>query len=69
MGPKFLFIMGIVLAHGALGAVWVRSEEPALPKTLATCVNAPLPMPYFQPQRELLAMRVASLNHEDLAQP
>ncbi len=69
MGPKFLFVMGIVLAHGALGAVWMRSEEPAPRNTLATCVNAPLPMPFFQPKREMLAMRVASLNHEDLAQP
>ena len=49
--------------------MWISSEEPQQRNTLATCVNAPLPMPYFQPQRELLAMRVASLNHEDLAQP
>ena len=69
MAPKFLFVMGIVLAHGALGAVWVRQEGSEPRTTLATCVNTPLPLPYFQPQRELLAMRVGSLNHEDLAQP
>ena len=69
MSPKLLFLMGIVLAHGALGAVWLRNEETAQRNTLTTCVNAPLPMPYFQSQRELLAMRVTSLNHADLAQP
>ena len=69
MGPKFLFVMGIVLAHGVLGAAWMRQEGRQERNTLATCVNAPLPMPNFQPQRELLAMRVASLNHEELAQP
>jgi hypothetical protein len=69
MGPKFLFVMGIVLAHGVLGVILIRGEEPQQRNTLATCVNAPLPMPDFQPRRELLAMQVASLNHEDLAQP
>jgi hypothetical protein len=64
-----LFFMGIVLAHGALGAVWVLKEGPEERNTLATCVNAPLPSPNFQPPRELLAMRVTALNHEDLAQP
>jgi hypothetical protein len=69
MGHKLLFVMGIVVAHGVLGAVWVRQEGAKERNTLATCVNAPLPMPNFQPQRELLAMRVGSVNHEDLAQP
>ena len=69
MGPKLLFVMGIVLAHGALAAVWVRQDAPPPARaTLGTCVNAPMPMPYFQPPRELLAHVVDGQN-EDLAQP
>jgi len=68
MGPKLLFVMGIVLAHGALAAVWVRQDAPQARATLATCINTPVPMPYFQPQRELLAHVVVAHN-EDSAQP
>jgi hypothetical protein len=67
MGPKLLFLMGIVLAHGALAAVWFRQDAPQARATLATCVNAPMPMPYFQPQRELLAK--IDLQNQDPAHP
>ena len=68
MGPKLLFVLGIVLAHGALAAVWVRQDAPPARATVATCINAPVPLPYFQPQRELLA-HVVDGHNEDLAQP
>ena len=69
MGPKLLFVFGIVLAHGALAAVWVRRDAPPPGRaTLGTCINAPMPMPYFQPQRELLA-HVVDGHNEDPAQP
>ena len=55
MGPKLLFVMGIVVAHGALGAAWVRQEAPQPRPAMATCVNVPNPLPFIQPQRELLA--------------
>jgi hypothetical protein len=67
MGPKLLFVLGIVLAHGALAAVWVRQDAPQARPTLATCINAPVPMPYFQRQRELLAQ--VDLQNEDPLHP
>jgi len=68
MGPKLLFVMGIVLAHGVVGAIWVRQEAPHSRSAVSTCVNTPLPMPYFQPQRELLA-HVVPIRSEEQAQP
>jgi hypothetical protein len=65
MGRKLLFVLGIALAHGALAAAWVQNEAPQSRETVASCVNAPVPMPDFQPRRELLAHVV----YEDLAQP
>jgi hypothetical protein len=68
MGPKFLFVMGILLAHGAVGAVWMKQSAPHARTPVSSCVNSPLPMPYFQPQRELLA-HVVSNEPEAQAQP
>jgi len=59
MGPKLLFVVGIVVAHGALGAVWIGQEPPDLRPALTSCVNTQAPLPYFEQQRgELLAMRI-----------
>lgn len=68
MGPKLLFVFGIIAAHGALGAVWVEQEAPRFRVSGATCVNVPGPLPYFQPPREILAMLVP-IASEDLQQP
>ena len=68
MGPKLLFVMGIVLAHGVVGAVWLKQEVPRARAPVSSCVNSPLPMPYFQPPRELLA-HVVSIHAEEQAQP
>jgi hypothetical protein len=70
MGPKLLFVVGIVLAHGALGAVWVGQEPPQPRTAIAACVNSSAPLPYFDQQRgELLAMRVEPVNREDQPLP
>jgi hypothetical protein len=55
MGPKLLFIVGIIVAHGALAAGWVRQERPSQRPSAATCVRAPEGLPYIAPRRELLA--------------
>ena len=57
MGPKLLFIVGIVLAHGALAAGWVRQEAPKQRASIATCIRTPEATPHFTTPRELLAMR------------
>ncbi len=70
MGPKLLFVVGIVLAHGALGAVWVGQEPPQPRVPIATCVNSAAPLPYFDQQRgELLAMRVEPVTREEQPLP
>jgi len=59
MGPKLLFVVGIVLAHGALAAGWVAHEPPKQRVAVATCVrtpNGPSALPHYSPPRELLAL-------------
>ena len=68
MGPKLLFVLGIVLAHGVVAAAWLKQEAPQSRNPTSSCVNAPLPMPYFQPQRELLA-HVVTIRAEEQVQP
>jgi hypothetical protein len=55
MGPKLLFILGIVVAHGAVAASLVRQEAPKQRESVAACVRAPQALPHFSPKRELLA--------------
>jgi len=55
MGPKLLFILGIVVAHGALAAGWLHQEAPKQRNTIATCIQVPDELPYFDPPKELLA--------------
>jgi hypothetical protein len=67
MGSKLLFIVGIVAAHSALAAAWVR-QEPLHERIALTsrCVNAPdTALPDFTPRSELYAaafMRAESIN-------
>ena len=65
MGPKLLFVFGIVAVHGAVGAVWMRQETPLQRLPVTTCVQSPAEQPYFQPKMELLAMWVAPATNED----
>jgi len=70
MGPKILFVIGILAAHGALGAVWIHQELPETRPPVASCVNTAAPLPYFNQQRgELLAMRVEAIESEESPLP
>ena len=58
MGPKLLFIVGIIVAHGALAAGWIANEPPKQRVSIGTCVrspDAPSALPHYSPPRELLA--------------
>jgi hypothetical protein len=55
MGPKLLFVLGIIAAHGALAAGWVAQEPPKQRIAAATCVRSPSVLPHYSPPRELLA--------------
>ena len=62
MGPKLLFVVGIVLAHGALAAGWVAQEAPRHRAAIvSTCTRPPSPPLHIAPQRELLAYAVTSV--------
>jgi hypothetical protein len=56
MGPKLLFLLGIVAVHAALGAAWLEKEAPKERASLVSCGSALGPEPDFTPRRELLAM-------------
>ena len=58
MGPKLLFVVGIILAHGALAAGWMATEPPKQRVSIGTCArtpSAPSALPHYSPPRELLA--------------
>jgi len=61
MGPKLLFVLGIVAAHGALGAAWLGQESHPPRSAVANCVNTSAPLPYFERPRELVATRTTPL--------
>ena len=69
MGPKLLFFIGIVLAHGAFAAVLLRQDPPRASTTATTCVKTPEPTPYFEQKREMLAMVVFARPSEDPLSP
>ncbi len=69
MGPKLLFLLGIVAAHGALGAALLHEVTPQPRTAIGTCVNSPVPLPYFHPQPELLAMLAVPIVDEEVMQP
>ena len=58
MGPKMLFLLGIVVTHGAFAAVLMRRDPPRPTAHATTCVNTPEPTPHFEQRREMLAMVV-----------
>ena len=69
MGPKLLFIVGIIVAHGALAAGWARQEAPKQRVSIATCVQTPDDLPYFEPPRELLARAEIPVAELEVSQP
>jgi len=69
MGPKLLFVLGIVVAHGALAAGWVHQDGPKPRAAITTCVQAPDELPNFTPPRELLAMAEIPIADLGVLQP
>ena len=69
MGPKLLFVMGILLAHGARGAAWLKDASPQPRQAVAACVNTPGAMPDLSPRREILAMLVLPVSFEEPVRP
>jgi hypothetical protein len=69
MRAKLLFIMGIILTHGALGAVWLRDAAPQVRPVATSCINSPVPLPYFEPRREILALYLVPAHSEETPQP
>ena len=69
MSHKLLFILGIVVAHGALAAGWVHQAAPTPRNSITTCVNAPSSTPNFEPPRELLAMADIPIAELKVQQP
>jgi hypothetical protein len=59
MGHKLLFVMGIVVAHGAI-AVALASEHRSTRRSgvVSTCVRAPERPLHIAPPREVLAYAV-----------
>jgi hypothetical protein len=56
MGRKLLFVMGIILAHGALAAGWVATDAPRLREAVVTsCTRLQSEPFHVSPKRELLA--------------
>ena len=69
MRTKLLFIIGIVLTHGALGAVWIHDATPHAQPMTTSCVNSPTTLRYVEPQREILAMYLVPAHSEEISQP
>ena len=60
MKSKLLFILGIVIAHGAVGAGLAHDLSSPQRQAALTCVNTPTADPYFAPPRELFAATVVT---------
>jgi hypothetical protein len=69
MGPKLLFVVGIIVAHGALAAGWVHHEAPMQRAIVASCIRIPGTLPNLAPARELYAMTVIPLVDHEVRQP
>jgi hypothetical protein len=70
MGPKLLFVFGIVLAHGALAAGWMAQEGPRQREAvIASCSQMRGNPPHFSPPRELLAYVVTPASAPEMWQP
>lgn len=65
MGPKLLFVLGIVLAHGALAAGWIAQEAPRHRQAIITsCTQPPTKPLHIAPPREMLAYAVTPASFE-----
>jgi hypothetical protein len=69
MGAKLLFIVGIIVAHGALAAGWVHHEAPMQRAIVGSCIHMPGTLPNIEPARELYAMTVVPIDDHEVSQP
>jgi hypothetical protein len=69
MKSKLLFIFGIVIAHGAVGAGLIHDISSPRGQVALSCTNLPTADPYFTPPRELLALVSVPLNAGEVMQP
>ena len=69
MKSKLLFIFGIVVAHGAVGAGLMHDLSSPQREVALTCARTPTADPYFAPPRELLAAMVIPASAGDALQP
>jgi hypothetical protein len=69
MKSKLLFILAIVVAHGAVGAGLIHDLSSPSREMALTCVNTPSADPYFAPPRELFAATVVTSGVGDEMQP
>jgi hypothetical protein len=69
MGAKLLFIVGIIVAHGALAAGWVHHEVPMQRAIVGSCVHMPGTLPNIAPAREIYAMAVIPIAGHEVSQP
>jgi hypothetical protein len=69
MGPKLLFTLGIIVAHGAVAASLMHEKPPRPREIPLTCANSSGPLPYFAPAPELLAMTIIPAGVGDVMQP
>jgi hypothetical protein len=69
MGPKLLFLVGIVVTHAAVGAALMTQEPEAPVVAVSSCIYAPEPPAPFQAQAEILAMRVSTVTSLETLQP
>jgi len=69
MKSKLLFIFGIVVAHGAVGAGLMHDISSPRGPVALSCATLPTADPYFAPPRELLALVSVPLNAGEVMQP
>jgi hypothetical protein len=69
MKSKLLFIFGIVIAHGAVGAGLIHDLSSPQREVALTCVNTPAADPYFAAPRELFAATVVVPDLGDVMLP
>jgi hypothetical protein len=68
MGPKLLFVVGIILAHGALAAGWVAQDAPRHRAAVITsCSQFPSKPLHIEPAREMLAYAVTPTSADNEA--
>ena len=70
MNSKLLIVLGIIVAHGALAAGWMKQEAPQ-PRAVAasSCSGSPGAMPDFSPRPMLLAALIYVDSRDETRQP